>query len=54
MRYYYHTEIGTLNGYFRYMVVPEKPPIKLSNFMKTKEDLFLMDMLLKLRTGLTM
>jgi hypothetical protein len=23
MEYYYHTEIGTLNGYFRYMVVAE-------------------------------
>jgi len=23
MRYYYHTEIGTLNGYFRYWVVAE-------------------------------
>lgn len=23
MKYYYHTEIGTLNGYFRYKVVAE-------------------------------
>lgn len=38
MRYYYHTEIGTLNGYFRYMVVAENAREAATKALKLHEN----------------
>lgn len=34
MKYYYRTEIGTTNGYFRYMVVAENAKEAAANALK--------------------
>lgn len=38
MRYYYYTEIGTLNGYFRYMVVAENAREAANKALKLHEN----------------